>query len=203
MRARTTTSACSTTTRGCTRRRWPRSPEALELDPKMQVAQRNLEVAYFNTGYYDRRIAELQERLRVPRGRPRGALGTGARLRAARPVGRGGDRRVHGAAPASSRTTSARSCSSGSPRRRAGNLGAAQHWFEEAIRLDPRELRHALLPRRGALQPGSHRGRARGAQARDRAESRESRRAVPAELRVRRHGAARGGARPRASARSS
>jgi hypothetical protein len=30
---------------------------ALELDPKMQVAQRNLEIAYFNTGYYDKRVA--------------------------------------------------------------------------------------------------------------------------------------------------
>ena len=29
---------------------------ALELDAKMQVAQRNLEIAYFNTGYYDRRV---------------------------------------------------------------------------------------------------------------------------------------------------
>jgi len=37
---------------------------ALELDPRMQVAQRNLEIAYHNTGFYDRRVAELQERLR-------------------------------------------------------------------------------------------------------------------------------------------
>src|SRR5207302_1785345 len=34
---------------------------ALELDPKMQVAQRNLEIAYHNSGYYDRRVAELRE----------------------------------------------------------------------------------------------------------------------------------------------
>ena len=39
--------------------------KALELDPKMQVAQRNLEIAYFNTGYYDTRIPELKERLRL------------------------------------------------------------------------------------------------------------------------------------------
>ena len=38
---------------------------ALELDAKMQVAQRNLEIAYFNTGYYDKRVAELTERLRA------------------------------------------------------------------------------------------------------------------------------------------
>src|SRR5436190_1515815 len=37
---------------------------ALELAPKMQVAQRNLEIAYHDTGYYDRRVAQLQERLR-------------------------------------------------------------------------------------------------------------------------------------------
>src|SRR5690349_1400829 len=39
--------------------------KALELDPSMRVAQRNLEIAYFNTGYYDTRIPELKERLRV------------------------------------------------------------------------------------------------------------------------------------------
>ena len=38
---------------------------ALELDPKMQIAQRNLEIAYRQTGHYDRRVAELQDRLRV------------------------------------------------------------------------------------------------------------------------------------------
>jgi tetratricopeptide (TPR) repeat protein len=38
---------------------------ALEIDPKMQVAQRNLEVAYFHTGYYDRRVTELRDRLRA------------------------------------------------------------------------------------------------------------------------------------------
>src|SRR6185503_9234634 len=39
--------------------------KALELDQKMEVAQRNLEVAYFNTGYYDTRIPELKDRLRL------------------------------------------------------------------------------------------------------------------------------------------
>jgi tetratricopeptide (TPR) repeat protein len=37
---------------------------ALELDAKMIVAQRNLEIVYRHTGVYDRRIAELRERLR-------------------------------------------------------------------------------------------------------------------------------------------
>src|SRR5687768_11306461 len=34
---------------------------ALELDSKMQVAQTNLEIAYRDSGHYDRRIAELSE----------------------------------------------------------------------------------------------------------------------------------------------
>ena len=34
----------------------------------MQVAQRNLEVAYFSTGYYDRRVATLREQLRASPG---------------------------------------------------------------------------------------------------------------------------------------
>jgi len=38
--------------------------KALELDPKMQVAQRNLEIAYLDSGYYDTRVTELKERLR-------------------------------------------------------------------------------------------------------------------------------------------
>jgi tetratricopeptide (TPR) repeat protein len=37
---------------------------ALELDPKMQVAQANLEIACRDSGHFDRRVAELQERLR-------------------------------------------------------------------------------------------------------------------------------------------
>ena len=57
---------------------------ALELDPKMQVAQRNLEIAYFNTGYYDTRIPELKERLRAASRRPRRALGARPHVRAAR-----------------------------------------------------------------------------------------------------------------------
>src|SRR5256885_15153575 len=46
---------------------------ALELDQKMQVAQRNLQIAYFNTRYYDKRVAELNQRLRIrpPQRHPR------------------------------------------------------------------------------------------------------------------------------------
>src|SRR5919197_6225032 len=42
----------------------PQFVGALELDPKMQVAQANLEIAYRESGHYDRRSAELRERLR-------------------------------------------------------------------------------------------------------------------------------------------
>src|SRR5207245_3517232 len=38
---------------------------ALELDPRMQVAQRNLTLAYHNTCFEDHRVAELRERLRA------------------------------------------------------------------------------------------------------------------------------------------
>src|SRR3954451_6113780 len=36
---------------------------ALELDSKMQVAQANLEIAYRDSGHYDRRIADLRDRV--------------------------------------------------------------------------------------------------------------------------------------------
>src|ERR671914_785056 len=36
---------------------------AVELDPRMQVAQANLEIAYRTSGHYDRRIAELRQQL--------------------------------------------------------------------------------------------------------------------------------------------
>ncbi len=63
-RARTTTSASSITTRVCIEEAVAAFTRALELDSKMRVAQRNLEIAYFSTGYYDRRVATLRERLR-------------------------------------------------------------------------------------------------------------------------------------------
>src|SRR6185312_11175870 len=37
---------------------------ALELDPRMQVAQTNLDIAYRESGHYDRRIMDLRERVR-------------------------------------------------------------------------------------------------------------------------------------------
>ncbi|HET7425985.1 MAG TPA: tetratricopeptide repeat protein, partial [Gemmatimonadales bacterium] len=37
---------------------------ALELDPRMQVAQTNLDIAYRESGHYDRRVAALKERVR-------------------------------------------------------------------------------------------------------------------------------------------
>jgi tetratricopeptide (TPR) repeat protein len=37
---------------------------ALELDPRMQVAQSNLDIAYRESGHYDRRITDLRDRVR-------------------------------------------------------------------------------------------------------------------------------------------
>ncbi len=43
---------------------------ALELDSRMTIAQRNLEIAYFNSGYYDARLQELRAQLEAsPRDR--------------------------------------------------------------------------------------------------------------------------------------
>src|ERR1051325_9313734 len=38
---------------------------ALELDARMQVAQRNLEIAYLSSGAAEQRIAELREHVRA------------------------------------------------------------------------------------------------------------------------------------------
>ena len=76
----------------------------------MAVAQRNLEIAYFNTGYYDTRIPELRERLRArPEDRDaRWELGRTLAL-----LGQHDEaaERVPGAARATTRATSRR-CSS-------------------------------------------------------------------------------------------
>src|SRR5687768_7248434 len=37
--------------------------KALELDPRMQVAERNIQIAYFHTGFFETLVAELRERL--------------------------------------------------------------------------------------------------------------------------------------------
>src|SRR5205085_2654687 len=37
--------------------------KALELDQRMQVADRNLQIAYFHTGYYERLVADLRAKL--------------------------------------------------------------------------------------------------------------------------------------------
>jgi Flp pilus assembly protein TadD len=38
---------------------------ALELDPRMQVAERNLQICYFGTGHFQRLQAELKQRLQA------------------------------------------------------------------------------------------------------------------------------------------
>ena len=97
----------------------------------MQVAQRNLEVAYFNTGYYDRRVAELRERLRSAPGRPRRALGAGPRVRALGDVQGGGGRVQRD--PASTRPNDVGAIVQlGLAEKASGDLERAQRWFERA-----------------------------------------------------------------------
>ena len=134
------------------------------------------------------------ERARAPAsGRPRRALGAGPHVRAARPAGRGGGR-IPRAAAVSSRTTSARCSSSRWPRSSRATSSTAQQYLERALEFDPASsLLHftlgEVLYHRGVNEEALPRARAR-----DRAQSRESRRAVPDGLRARRHGAPRGGA---------
>jgi tetratricopeptide (TPR) repeat protein len=90
---------------------------ALELDPRMETARANLEIAFRASGHYDRRVAELQERLRrAPQdrdarwelGRAYGRWATGTRQPSS-------SRRCWPGIP----TTSRRCCSSVSPTGRA------------------------------------------------------------------------------------
>ena len=139
--------------------------KALELDPKMQVAQRNLEIAYFNTGYYDTRVAELRERLRVrPDDRDaRWELGRTYAL-----LGQQDEAVAEFRALLQHiRATSARWCSSGWPRSSRATSSAAQQYLERALTLDPGELGRALhlgevLYNRGLNDEALARARARG-----------------------------------------
>ena len=110
----------------------------------MQVAQRNLEIAYFNTGYYDRRVAELRDRLRVQADDrdARWELGRTYAL-----LGQVDDAvaEFSRAARGTTRTTSARSSSSGSPRRASGDLETAQRWFARALDARPEQRGRAVL----------------------------------------------------------
>ncbi len=54
---------------------------ALELDARMLVAQANLEIAYRDSGHYDRRIAQLGDAVQKKPRRPRGQVGAGPSLR--------------------------------------------------------------------------------------------------------------------------
>jgi tetratricopeptide (TPR) repeat protein len=108
--------------------------KALELDPKMQVAQRNLEVTYFNTGYYDRRIAELRDKLRfrVDDRDARWELGRAYAL-----LGHSEEAVAEFTALLRHHPNDLGAVVQlGLAEKAGGNLGAAQHWFEDAIRLD-------------------------------------------------------------------
>ena len=175
---------------------------ALELDPKMQVAQRNLEIAYFNTGLLRPRVAELNERLRVRPEDRDARWELGRTSCAARPDGRR-RRRVHRAAAVPS-----------------DDVGAlVQLGLAEKDERRPRDRALGYLERALTLDPASavvhfyvgevlyNRGLNEDALA-------ALRRAVelnpdnpdallPDGVRARRHGPPRGGARGRRGARSS
>ena len=158
----------------------------------MQVAQSNLEIAYRESGHYDRRVAELQG---APPPQPedrdaRWELGAPTRPRP--PPGR--RRRVPGAARLAAERR-ARHAPARARREGAGHLDTATDWLVPRLRPRSRQRRRALLHRRGALQPRPQRAGARRAARGDRAQPRLRRSALSARVRVRRHGPARGGPR--------
>jgi cellulose synthase operon protein C len=105
----------------------------------MQVAQRNLEIAYFNTGYYDRLIAELRERLREDPTDVDGAHAAGAG------VPHTGD---HAGAVAELKRVLAQSPDDlgtliqlGQAEKAGGQFEAAMAWFARALEVDPGSAR--------------------------------------------------------------
>ena len=141
---------------------------ALELDPRMQVAQSNLDIAYRESGHYDRRITELRERVapRTPRIATRaGSSGAPTRRSAATPTRSPSSRRCSPGSP----PTCPPCCSSAWPRRPAATSTPRRDWLARACAQDPGQRGRAVLPRRGALQPRPERAGARGAARGDRA----------------------------------
>lgn len=108
---------------------------ALDLDSKMTVAQRNLEIVHRATGYYDRRITELRERLRH-RPDERDARWELARGYAA--IGQL-DEAVHefAALLADDSRDLGALIQLGLMEQRRGNLEAALEWFSRALEQDP------------------------------------------------------------------
>ena len=131
----------------------------------MQVAQGNLEITYRASGYYDRRVAELRERLRrTPDDRE--ARWELARAYAA--LGHSTTRR----SPSSRRcspgipTTSPRCSSSAWPRRRAAGVEAAEEWFRRAAEQDPDSPVALFYYGEALYNRGLNEAGARGARAR-------------------------------------
>ena len=143
----------------------------------MQVAQRNLEIAYFNTGYYDTTNPELKERCaRVRRIATRaGSSAARSRCSASRRRRPPSSARCCSTHPA----TSARCCSSRWPRSTNGDIeqrAGMPRARARARSARARSLHFTLgevLYHRGLNEEALRRARAR-----DRAQSRESRRAL-------------------------
>ena len=135
MRARTTISACSTTTRGCTRKRRPRSRRrssstrrcrSRSATSKSRISTRATTTAASRSCVRSSASASTIA-MRA------GSSAVRTRCSASRRKPLPSSRRCCAIIP----TISARWCSSVSRRRRAAISGSAQHWFEDAVRLDP------------------------------------------------------------------
>ncbi len=121
---------------------------ALELDPSMQVAKDNLEIAYHATGYYDKRVAELRDRL------ARASRRTGTRAGSwAGPTPRWAisKRRSPNSRPCSpgSRTTSPALLQIGLAEKARGDLDAATDCLRPGASRTTRASGRPLLLRRG------------------------------------------------------
>ena len=176
-------------------RRSPRSSRALELDPRMQVAQDNLDTRLpGERPSTTRRIAELQERLRRTPDDRDGALGAGPGLRRAGPARPGGAGRSRRCSPCSVRR--ARPDPPG-----PGREGARPHRGAraDASRSRPSSIRRSAVARFYQGETLYNRGLNDAAlealEAAIAQQPRLRRGALPAGLRVRRHGAARARAR--------
>ena len=153
---------------------------ALELDPKMQVAQRNLEVAYFQHGLLRSPRRGAARQAARASGRSRRALGARPRLRRAR-------RRRRRRSRSSTRSCSTRPNDIGAivqlglAEKANGDLEKAQCWLERALALDPTRARSCTQYIGEVLYNRGLNDQALDALRRvDRALTRERRRALPA-----------------------
>ena len=125
----------------------------------MQVAQSNLDIAYRESGHYDRRITDLRERVRRhPEDREaRWELG-----RAYAALGRHADAIAEFQALLAWQPSDVPAMLQlGLAEKARGNLDTATDWLAPRLRPGSRQRGRPLLPWRGALQPRPERAGAR------------------------------------------